>query len=597
MKILEHTPKPIFRTEYERAKYWQKEKVKWIEGVDGIPGTLYHYIQEQWIKDRNSGKLLRPICRDSDLAIHEKIRDQRNKKRVLGIIKGRGAGLSCIGGALTNYFMRVYPGSTSLITSKEQAAISTFFTEKIMVPFNNYDPEIRPTIINKNETKSSVYLRAQVKFKKDDGDVGIGESKVICRETTDKPSSATAFSGEGAIFGFYDELPLHKRRTELIKSSISCYRNSLTQEMDGFLLFGGSCEESLSNEDLAEFQTLIKDADMWNADILFIPFWMGKFMDENGISDEKKGMEWWEKEAERLARAEDKSLLVAHKKNNPRTLDDIFDMGASGRWEDDVSEKIKLQYKNVINATIPIATCNLVDINGQVETSLSKNGNVFIYENPKPNTEYYLCIDGVATGTNVGAEDGSNVAGTIVKMFDPSGDSYAPVCIYTERPKTVEQSYINLANQARYYNRYGLLKGIMAEANAGTSDHFSAFLKRQGMEKFIMNRQDLSGKGYSNTKKAFQYVTNEVRDWQMRQANIFLRQHVQVIKMPKLLLDMMTPSSKNADILDSWLMFFIAAGADFDKPVKSKPPLMPRQIMQFRTDSQGRVIREWVTQH
>ncbi len=314
--ILLHKPKPLFITEYDRDKYWALEKKKWIEGIDGIPGTLYHYIQEQWIKDRNSGQLLRPICRDSDLIIHERIAESRRKKRVLGIIKGRGAGLSSIGGALTNYFIRCYPGSTSLITSKEQSAISTFFTEKIMIPFNNYDSDIRPTIINKNETRSSVYLRAQVKFRKENDEVGIAESKVICRETTDKPSSATAFSGEGAIFGFYDELPLHKRRSELIKSSISCYRNSLTNEMDGFLLFGGSCEENLSNEDLAEFQTLVNDADMWNADILFIPFWMGKFMDKNGFSDEKKGMQWWEKEAEKLSKAEDKTLLVAHKKNN-----------------------------------------------------------------------------------------------------------------------------------------------------------------------------------------------------------------------------------------------------------------------------------------
>lgn len=568
-KIFTHTPKPIFKTESERLRYWEKEKKRWLEGYSGIPGTLYHYIQEQWIKDRTSGKVLRPIARDVDLLIHEKIKEQRSKKRSLIVLKGRGMGLSSIGGALTNYFIRCYPGSTSLVTSKEQSAISTFFSEKIMVPFNNYDVDIRPTILNKNETKSSVYLKAQVKYKDDSGDIGIGESKVICRETTDKPSSATAFSGEGAIFGFYDEIALHRRRAELIKSSISCYRNSLTNQMDGFLLSGGTCEENLSNKDLAEFQTLVRDSDMWDADILFIPFWMGKFMDANGHSNEKAGLEWWEKEAEKLSKAEDKSLLLAHKKNNPRSLQDIFDFSVSNRWEEDVAEKIKIQYREVIKLNLPITKTKLIDIGGSIESNPSPNGNVYILEHPKPNIKYYLCVDGVATGKESGEEKGSNVAGTIIKMFDPDGDSYSPVCIYTERPNNVEQSYINLCSEARYYNRYNGLAGIMAEANAGTADHFALFLKNNNMSKFIMDRQDLSGKGYSNTKKAFQFVNKDVRDFQMRQANIFLRKHISSIKMVMLLEDMMKAESENADILDSWLMWFIAA-KDYDQPVKLK---------------------------
>ncbi len=252
-----------------------------------------------------------------------------------------------------------------------------------------------------------------------------------------------------------------------------------------------------------------------------------------------------------------------------------------------------MQYKKVITANIPITKCKLVDINGQVETSVNTKGNVFILEPPKNNVQYFLCIDGVATGTKSGETKGSNVAGTIVKMFDPSGDSYAPVCIYTERPETVEQSYFNLVSQAKYYNKFGGLKGVMAEANAGTSDHFSVFLKKQGLEKFIMSRQDLSGKGNSNTKKSFQYISVEVRDWQIRQANIFIRKYIDVLKMPQLLLDLMSPLNQNADILDSWLMWFIAAGADFDKPYVPPRVQQRRQIRVLCQDSSGRVSYEW----
>jgi hypothetical protein len=52
----------------------------------------------------------------------------------------------------------------------------------------------------------------------------------------------------------------------------------------------------------------------------------------------------------------------------------------------------------------------------------------------------------------------------------------------------------------------------------------------------------------------------------MRQANVFLRKHIECIKLIPLLEAMLTGVEDNADVLDAWLMFFIAMGADFDKP-------------------------------
>jgi hypothetical protein len=201
----------------------------------------------------------------------------------------------------------------------------------------------------------------------------------------------------------------------------------------------------------------------------------------------------------------------------------------------------------------------------------------------------------VATGSKAGSEAGSSVAGTIVKMFDTNDLIYAPIAIYCERPKTIEQSYYNLISLAKYYNQYGGLKGIMAEANAGTADHFGTFMEKSGMGKYIMNRQDLSGKGNSNTKKLFQYVTIDVRDFQMRQANMYLRKYISNIRMVDLLKDMMKAQSDNADILDSWLMWFIAA-KDYDKPAKAPAPKAKRQKQIMTRDENGRTKIEWVTE-
>lgn len=592
--ILVYSPPPSFNTQYEREKYRAEEKRRWIEGHNGVPGTLYHYIQEQKIKNRLTGAIIRPTCRDADLLIHEEIKRDRGLNRMLGVLKGRGLGLSSIGGSLTNYFQIVYPGSTSLITSKEQSNISTLFSDKIMTVFNSYDSDIKPAIINKNESKHSAYLKCEIPFKNEEGQVEYGQSQVFCKETSEKKESPNGFSGQGAIFGFYDELPLHKRKKELLMSSLECYRDPLTKEFTGFLLWGGTCEQDLTAEQLVQFQKMVKDSELWKTDILFVPFWMGMHM-TNGHSDEKKGMGWWEKEMETLTKSGDEQAIRAFKKNNPRSLDDIFDLARSGRWEEDVSEKIKLQYANVVKENIVITTCNLIEIGGNVETSVTNKGKVTILEHPKQGVQYYLGVDGIATGKKAGEDEGSNVAGVIGKLFDPQGLCYAPICIYDERPETIEQAYIILSNQVRYYNKFGGFKGIMAEANAGTADHFSTFLDKIGLGKFIMNRQDLSGKGHTNTAKLFQYKTVDVGDWQVKEANAFLRKRIDVIKMPKLLADMMKSLLENADVLDAWLMVLVAMNSCYDKPIKSVRPIVQKQIRIMSRGANGETIQTWKT--
>lgn len=580
--ILEWKPKPDFRTTLEKQNYWASEKKKWIEGVGNIPGSLYHKTQEQWIKDRNAGNIFRPQCRDVDLLIHQEIVSCRKAGEALIIIKGRGVGLSSEMGTLANYFMKVYPGTTTLLTSEAQSKISSLFSEKVAVVFDNYDDDIKPVEVNRNETKNSSYLKVEQVYLDENGKQRTNTSQIICRDTSDTPASASAFSGQGAIFGAYDELFLHKRRTELIRSSAPCYMDARTKQTTGFLLAGGTIEDTLSNEQLAELQKLIEEVQengrlgTMKARLLFIPSWMGSFM-TNGHSDEKKAMEWWHKEIEQLEKLKDPKALRAFKMNNPMRLDDIFELSKGDRFEDDVSDKIKLQHKFILANPQPIQKAKIVDNNGTPTKILDKKGNIEILEDPRPNVEYYLCIDGVATGKKTGGDKGSNVAGTVVKMFDTGDLKYAPIAIYSERPDTIEQSYYTLVAIANYYNQFGSLKGIMAEANASTADHFSTFLTKMGLSRFIMSTQDLSGKGFSNTKKAFQYITDSARDFQMRQANIYLRKYISNIRFQSLLQDMMKPASENADILDSWLMFFIAA-KDYDKPYSPPKPKQTRQI-------------------
>lgn len=579
--ILEYVPKPDFKTTLEKQKYYSKQKELWVNGIGEIPGTLVHKTQEQQIKHRNTGKIFRPTCRDVDLLIHQEIKKSRDIGEALVIIKGRGIGLSCEMGCLANYFMRVYPGSTSLFTSSEQAKISTLFSEKVMTTFNKYDEDIRPKIKRLNDTKNSVYLKAEVRSVDSEGKEFIGESEIYCKQTADSDIDASGFSGKGCIFGAYDELFLHKRRHLLLKSSSSCYIEQESGKVVGFLLCGGSVEETLTNEELNDLAIMIKDVEESGrlgtlpARLLFIPASWGKFM-TNGHSDHKKAKEWWDKEIESLSKLEDQSSLRAFRMNNPMTKADIFDLASSTFFEEDVMEKIKFQLDELKKPEnrVPEAPYVIVKVGDKVEAKPVKKSDITLIEPPKERVDYVCTMDSIAAGTDSKSEKGSMVASIIWKLFDPDGWSYSPIGLYYAEPKKVEHAYISTIDLCHYFDKFGNFKAIAAEGNAATSDHLSTYLEKEGLSKWIPYEKKLMGTAKSTGKRKFLYVTEDIKNWQIKQMNIILRKYIQNFRMKAVLKDFLKPVSENADIRSSALMLPTYLGANFDKPVEKKKPII-----------------------
>lgn len=603
--IFKYEPPPIFKTKLEAQRWWAEENKRWIEGYGGygdgsgggLPGTFYYACTQGHVKNRVTGVTSRYQPRATGLMMHEFIYKQRQAKRMGGIIKPRGVGLSTEFGILSAYFMRAFPGSTTLCTSKDLEGIGTIYKEKFLPTYSNMPVEIRPEIINKNDSKGNYYLRTQIPITRADGtgEYDIAESELYMRETSEKPDSPTNFSGKGAIFGAYDEYPLHPRRRELLRSSIECYKDPVTKELTGFLLWGGTVEAALNSEQTAQFRNLVNDSALWDCDILFIPYYMQMFLDENGHPDVKRAEEWWEKEFEKNSKKNDGGEdLRAFIRNNPRSLEDIFSSGEGSRWEDDVSNIIKEQRKNVLKEKIVYKPGTLLDYGQKISFVPSQSGSVHVLEQPIDGVEYLTLVDGVATGTESGSEGGSKVAAVVVKKFDPNGLPYQPVALYYERPKNVEQSYMSITNLSVLYNSYGLFKGIMAEANAATADHFATYLKKRGLGKFIMYRRDLLGNNKVNSGKPFHYVNSDVRDYQMRQANMFMRKYGQSVTLLPLLDQMLMSKEDNTDVLDAWLMLFLALPDNYDEPVRQKV-LRRRMVRVFKKDSYGRLIQEWQT--
>ena len=286
--------------------------------------------------------------------------------------------------------------------------------------------------------------------------------------------------------------------------------------------------------------------------------------------------------------------LRAFVRNNPRSLQDIFESGEGSRWEDDVASIIRQQRKDVLKDKPLYKKAIVIDYSGKAEIIDNNKGAITYIEEPKQGVDYYTVVDGVATGTDSGSENGSKVAALIIKGFDPSGLSYQPVAMYYERPKSVEASYINITNLSTAYNKHGGFKGIMAEANASTADHFATFLKKKGLGKYIMYRRDLFGNNKVNSAKPFHYVTSDVRNYQMRQANPFMRKYGSSVTLLPLLDQMLMASDVNTDILDAWLMLFLALPDGYDEPVKEKVK-RTRQVRVFKKDAGGRTVSTWIT--
>ncbi len=579
-------PIPTFRSDLEKQRYFAENKKRCLEGYAGLPGTLYDYLQNQFLKHRivpkNHDSVEPPIARWASLMMHQEFDKTRKDRKVQGVIKARNVGLSTEGGALANYFAKYYPGSNSLITSKDQNGISILFREKIYVPYQHLDKNLRPDELAKNDTKQKCHLRLGVNHIGNNGQEQYSYSTIELRETSDTPSSPSNFSGQGAQYGYVDEAPLHQRREALFNSFIECFKDPQTKELDGFLLWGGTCEETMSNEAINELKKMVDNKELWDCNILFIPYWWGMFL-TNGHPDQKKAEEWWDREANKLANEPTK--LRAFIRNNPRTEEDIFQSSGGDRWEDDTLEVLKAQRAEVLNADVSCEKYHFVNLNKVVNPVLNKNGKFWMIEPVQPHCKYALLIDGITKGTEVGSEEGSKVASVVVKTLDPKGTQYLAVNIYCERPKTTEAAHYNILNQLLFYNQYGGVEIIQMEANAGI-DSFWTFMTKEGYHHLIGRAKDLSGKGWTNKNNLGQQRTPNIIKFQYEQGNIFIRKYPQSLQMIPLIDELMTPLSTDSHITDAWLQFFCAF-PNFDEKPKPKPKPRPRETVTIEFTSEG----------
>lgn len=600
----EYIPVPDFskfnHPKLEEDKYYGIEEQRWHEGYTNpmgefVPPNQYFHIQNSTLKDIH-GNVFKPKWRDTDELMALWSLDSIKKGTSELVYKRREVGATAFYSNQGSWIWRIKPGSHCAYTSgKGQAGISAMFNDKILFSYNNFDKKVlntNPVQINNSKTVTS--LSVAMKVYNDVGGIDNRVSSLIARETSEKPDSITNISGNRALYVYVDEAPLHQRLEGFLGSIFPVINQGPIRT--GLLVMAGTVEPGLTDEQIANFKKLIDRSENLRLQIRFLPVWMGMFS-KNGWSNKEAGLQWYN---EQVAHAQDTGDYVSarnFKMQYPKDEQDIFDLTAGTTFEPDVIEILKHRRKQIVDNSeegqyklIPMQS-GFDMIPDTKKRDPQKDGGFWMIEQPKSGITYYQAIDGIGSAKKDGGEKGSWIASVIFKGYDPATNNhYEPVCIYFERPQTIEAGYRNIVNQMLYYNRFDGVKEINYETNAATGDHFGTYLEKENLyQKYAVRRKDLSGKGWTNTKKRGTPVNDHTREWQVKQANLFLRKHGGSIRSLMVLNQLLLDQDKNADIRDAFLIFMTSI-PNFDKPIKKSTESKTRTDLILVQDGSGRWV-------
>jgi len=156
---------------------------------------------------------------------------------------------------------------------------------------------------------------------------------------------------------------------------------------------------------------------------------------------------------------------------------------------------------------------------------------------------------------------------------------FAPVCLYAERPKSIEIANKNTLALIAWYNKYGRAK-VMGELNAA-GENMVQMLYNAGLKSCVMMRKDLSKKGYVDTNKPWFYRNDKILGWQNEALNIYYKNYAHMVWFRQLLEDANKGDDDNKDIEDAMkaALYGWGTGNIFETPVKQKKKVVVQIIV------------------
>jgi len=447
----EYVPPPkFFKTTLEAQRFYMKEKEAWIEGFEDLCGRHYRFLT-QGIVESGRGGFKRPSYRFDDRAVFEEITKGLNNCEDLLVYSGRGVGKSLWQSDAVGYNSNVFPGCTQIITACDLDRITKFFNNKIDGNFKHVDKHISPTLRGYSNAKGYPEREYTYNIINNFGEEDLAHSKVFGRQTSLSSKDVTNISGSRGILIAVDEPFLHPYLKELIATCVEVLTEN--KERIGSMFMAGTLEHDSPQSCIEQLKFLLEHKEKLNIRDLFLPFYHGGALRDDGTSDHKKLIDEWEKKCEEYEKMEDKTFLYNYKKNNPLTEEDVLTLSMEGALPAEVYANIEEQKKIILNTKPPIDRVRV----GKEGFSLSSSGKILLYEKPKEGIKYIAGTDPIQA-ENTASKEGSQLVTIIYNTF-----TNTPAALYAERTPYSDILANNVINLCDHYN-----KAVnMIEANAG----------------------------------------------------------------------------------------------------------------------------------
>lgn len=446
------------------AAWRLEQRRRWKDGHAGLSGIHYFYLTQMKIKDAE-GNLIRPMWRDVDEIILNDYLECLADERDLYVFKRREIGLSSLfGGLIPIYTAIMNPGSTSIMTSADLGRVTDLLSEKFIAQHGALEDWVQPKRTNYDQREGRVALAEM----DEDGNQTGNVARVMCRQTSQKPSDVTNLEGARAKYAFLDELFLHPYPEKVRGSVESCLLAG--QKRVGIMVSGGSAG-SVSRLGLREAKQIWESGASGTVKCLFLSGALGiteaTIRDENGkkIGVENFCVNGWSDTARADAYIKwqraildlkpNKEDYLSYIKRYPLDIKEIFKNEEVGVIPEDIAQMIPAQEMELENNPRNLRKVRFdKDATGKVTFTNDPNGAWLISEEPVKGRTYEMGTDTAKTLMTKeestmdpnGTERSMNCA--VIKCVET--DSY--VGIYLRRTSDEKLLYREISLAQKAYN-------------------------------------------------------------------------------------------------------------------------------------------------
>jgi hypothetical protein len=132
---------------------------------------------------------------------------------------------------------------------------------------------------------------------------------------------------------------------------------------------------------------------------------------------------------------------------------------------------------------------------------------------------------------------------------------------------------------------------MLPEASNSTHELMPQYMIKEGCIHWLKNTVDYSKLGNIKTNRYGQFINQHSLEYSKGRWNTLLEKYPHGISMVKAIDDMLKPTTENADIRSSLILYPFLLDKDFDKPPEKPKPLY-RAVRRYKIVN-GKTICQW----